>query len=233
MTGLERAGRDETPRSGLLNARPSPDESTVPVGLRVAVAFALSGDDLARLQARAGAGVEIRTIHQGGPPPDLVLCPPSSPQLIGRLRQQFPKAEIVVVELEDWLRSVHVEGPITRTLNAGASTYYVAPTTEALGEFLTELASGRLERHVDPGRSATGKLPADTRQVDKLALLGAPSRTRVSPGRRRRLTPHSSSVDVAFAGCPVRVRTSACRRRDCGRSVPAVSCRTSRFRPRG
>lgn len=107
------------------------------------MAFALGDDDLSRLRLRAGEGVEVRTIRESGPPPDLVLCPPSSPQLIGILRRQVPRAEVVVVGLEEWLRSKHVEGLITRTLNAGALTYYVAPTTEALGSFLTELAAGR------------------------------------------------------------------------------------------
>lgn len=111
--------------------------------LHVVVAFPIGDEALALLGDRTGGRVVVRDIRQPGPPPQLVLCPPSSPQLIGLVRRQFPRAAVVVVELEEWLRTIHVQGPITRALDAGAATYYVAPTTVALAGFLTELAAGQ------------------------------------------------------------------------------------------
>lgn len=106
------------------------------------VAFPLGDAALTALGNRAGAGVVVRDIRQPGPDPHLVLCPPSSPQLISQVRHQYPRAEVIVVELEDWLRSIHVRGPVGRILDAGAATYFVAPSTEALAGFLTQLSSG-------------------------------------------------------------------------------------------
>jgi hypothetical protein len=113
-----------------------------PPVVEVVVAFPLGKEALSALQTRAGAGVSVRDLRQSGPAPDLVLCPPSSPQLIANVRQQFPSARVIVVELEDWLESRRAQGPVGRALDAGASGYYVAPDSEALAVFLTEVAAG-------------------------------------------------------------------------------------------
>jgi hypothetical protein len=62
--------------------------------------------------------------------------------LIATVGQQFPTARVIVVELEDWLESRRAQGPVGRALDAGAAGYYVAPDSEALGVFLTEVAAG-------------------------------------------------------------------------------------------
>ena len=103
------------------------------------VAFPLRDDAVAVLADRLGSGFAVRDIRADGPAPDLVLAPPSSPQLIGRLKQRFPGAIVVITELEDLLRGVDLGGPVSRALDAGADAYYVAKSTEALGSFLGAL----------------------------------------------------------------------------------------------
>ena len=103
------------------------------------VAFPLGDDAVAVLADRLGGGFAVRDIRRDGPPADIVLAPPSSPQLIGHLKRQFPGALIVLTELEDLLRGVDLRGPVSRSLDAGADAYYVARSTEALGAFLAAL----------------------------------------------------------------------------------------------
>ena len=103
------------------------------------VAFPLGHDAVAVLADRLGSGFAVRDIRANGPAADIVLAPPSSPQLIGHLRQQFPGALVVITELEDLLHGVDLGGPVSRALDAGADAYYVAKSTEALGTFLGAL----------------------------------------------------------------------------------------------
>lgn len=106
---------------------------------QLVVAFPLGADAVAVLAARLGVDFAVRDIRADGPAPDIVLAPPCSPQAIGRLKSQYPGAALVIVELEDLLRDVHLGGPVSRSLDAGADAYYVAPSTEALGDFLGAL----------------------------------------------------------------------------------------------
>ena len=106
------------------------------------VAFPLGDDAVAVLGERLGGGFAVRDIRADGPPADIVLAPPSSPQLIGRLKRLHPDAVVVVTELEDLLRGIDLGGPVSRALDAGADAYYVAKSTEALGTFLGALPLG-------------------------------------------------------------------------------------------
>jgi Domain of unknown function (DUF4111) len=196
VTDGERSGTNErVPSASLAELTRT---GSAPSRMHVVVAFSLGDADLARLQAGAGEGVEVRTIRQPGPPPELVLCPPSSPQLIGLVRRQFPRAEVMVVELEDWLRSKHVEGPITRTLNAGASTYYVAPSTEALGGFLTELAAGRAV--LGSAKTPARELDAGSGAVVDVSFHLVAQTGVVVPDRARRVV--ARYLEVGDARCP-------------------------------
>src|SRR3954454_18125563 len=108
------------------------------------VAFPLGADAVAVLADRLGSGFAVRDVRDDGPAADIVLAPPCSPQAIGHLKREFPGAAVVIVELEDLLRGVDLGGPVSRSLAAGADAYYVAPSTEALGTFLSALPlSGR------------------------------------------------------------------------------------------
>jgi hypothetical protein len=103
------------------------------------VAFPLGDDAVAVLADRLGSGFAVRDIRADGPAADIVLAPPSSPQLIAHLKRRFPDALVVITELEDVLRNVHLGGPVSRALDGGADAYYVAKSTEALGTFLGAL----------------------------------------------------------------------------------------------
>lgn len=103
------------------------------------VAFPLGDDAVAVLADRLGSGFAVRDIRAEGPPPDIVLAPPGSPQLIARLKHRFPEAVVVITELEDVARGVRLGGPVSRVLDAGADAYYVARSTQALGSFLGAL----------------------------------------------------------------------------------------------
>lgn len=111
----------------------------------VVVAFPLGDDAVAVLADRLGGGFMVRDIRRDGPPADIVLAPPCSPQAIGHLKRAHPGASLVVVELEDLLRGVDLGGPVGRALAAGADAYYVATSTEALGTFLGSLPGAAAE----------------------------------------------------------------------------------------
>ncbi len=106
---------------------------------QLVVAFPLGADAVAVLAERLGGDFALRDIRAEGPAADIVLAPPCSPQAIGHLKGQYPGAALVIVELDDLLRNVRLGGPVSRSLDAGADAYYVAPSTEALGEFLSAL----------------------------------------------------------------------------------------------
>lgn len=94
----------------------------------VAVALNLPAASLERLAAMVGAGARLVDLREASPDADAVVVGPVNPQLIGVLRAQFPKAEVLVVELD--------AGPVTRVLDAGASAYLVAGSLEALAAAL-------------------------------------------------------------------------------------------------
>jgi hypothetical protein len=108
----------------------------------VVVAFPLGDEAVAVLSERLGTGFDVRDVRTNGPDADILLAPPCSPQAIAHLKEQFPGAAVVIVELEDLLRGVSLGGPVSRALAAGADAYYVAPSTEALGSFLAALPIG-------------------------------------------------------------------------------------------
>ena len=66
-------------------------------------------------------------MYAAPPTTDVLLVPPVSPQLIGSLRSMFPKARVIVAEVEDDELGVSYYGPIQRLLDAGAETY-LSPT---------------------------------------------------------------------------------------------------------
>ena len=147
------------------------------------VAFPLGDDAVAVLADRLGSGFAVRDIRADGPAADIVLAPPSSPQLIGHLKRQFPEAVVVITELEDLLRGVHLRGPVSRSLDAGADAYYVAKSTEALGTFLGALPlTGRREALAQQDQPvALGTASEVDDLVARVAEVATPER---APARR-------------------------------------------------
>jgi antitoxin (DNA-binding transcriptional repressor) of toxin-antitoxin stability system len=96
--------------------------------LVVATAMRLSATARAALSAELGPDYIVLDLRAAPPTADVVLVPPASPQLISGLRAQFPKARILVTEIDDDELGVSYRGPVGRMLDAGAEAY-LAPTT--------------------------------------------------------------------------------------------------------
>ena len=67
---------------------------------------------------------------------DVLLAPAGSPQLIASLRSMFPKARVVITEIEDEELGVNYQGPVQRLLNAGADAYLPAMSVPRLARQL-------------------------------------------------------------------------------------------------
>jgi hypothetical protein len=100
-----------------------------------------------RLERLLGA-VRVVDIRDPVLEADLVLAPPCSPQAIGRLKQAYPTARVVVAELEDWASGIHLGGPVLRLRNAGADAYLVAESLEGLAAQL------QVTRQLPPSQGA-------------------------------------------------------------------------------
>lgn len=67
----------------------------------VATAMDLSAAARVALSTQLGADYVVLDMHAAPATADVLLVPPASPQLIGRLRMLFPKARVIVTEIED------------------------------------------------------------------------------------------------------------------------------------
>ena len=100
--------------------------SGIPAGEKVtlvATAMKLSESARTTLSAQLGPDYLVVDLHSAPETVDVLLIPPVSPQLIGSLRARFPKAKVVIAEIEDRELGVSYEGPLRRLLDAGADSY--------------------------------------------------------------------------------------------------------------
>jgi antitoxin (DNA-binding transcriptional repressor) of toxin-antitoxin stability system len=119
----------------------------------VATAMKLSRSARASLSAALGGDYIVLDLHAAPTTADVLLVPSSSPQLIGILRSMFPKARVIVTEVEDNGLGVSYRGPVRRMLDAGADSYLTSTTIPRLAEQLDhnvtrhrELAAGTATR---------------------------------------------------------------------------------------
>ena len=172
MTGSEvrvrRRGRDVgtlTFRAAVLEGvvqtppAPPPPVVDVPDGvLVVATAMRLSASARQTLAARFGPGYLVLDLHDAPATTDVLLINPVSPQLLSRLQQRFPRARVVVTEIDDDELGVSYAGPVSRLLDAGAAAYL--PPRDLHGGAAAVDAYLARDR-VALGRGATsGDLPA-------------------------------------------------------------------------
>jgi len=87
---------------------------------------------------------------------DLVLTPPCSPQLIGRLQAKYEGAQIIVVELDDGEFDIELPGPVKRILRSGATAYLLA---DSLDELANKLVHRNGIEHAT-SETAPAELPA-------------------------------------------------------------------------
>ncbi|SFW65588.1 hypothetical protein [Amycolatopsis australiensis] len=109
----------------------------------VATAMKLSASARSSLAAELGGDYVVLDLHAAPATADVLLVPPSSPQLVGHLRAMFPKARVVVTEIEDDELGVSYRGPVHRMLDAGAETYLASTTIPRLAEQLDAVAQRR------------------------------------------------------------------------------------------
>jgi hypothetical protein len=118
-------------------------------GRRVVTAFPMNGAARAVLRRTVGEDVRIVDIRVACGDEELVVSPPVSRQLIEKLKDAFPAARLLVVELDDPAFGLSFGGPVARTLDAGADGYCVASSIEQLATFLgqgDEVIAASLER---------------------------------------------------------------------------------------
>jgi hypothetical protein len=103
----------------------------------VATAMKLSESARLSLSAQLGPDYVVLDLHSAPETVDVLLIPPVSPQLIAGLRAKFPKARVVIAEIEDQELGVSYEGPLRRLLDAGADTYLPPSTIPQMAKHLT------------------------------------------------------------------------------------------------
>lgn len=101
---------DETP--------PPPDGVTV-----VATAVPMSERARQLMSDRLGDDYVVLDVSSAPDTADVLLVHPVSPQLIGLLQERFPRARLLVTEIDDDELGVHQRGPVSRLLDAGAAAY--------------------------------------------------------------------------------------------------------------
>ncbi|MEV5892543.1 hypothetical protein [Nonomuraea fuscirosea] len=89
----------------------------------VATAMKLSAKARVALSTQLGTDYVVLDMHAAPATADVLLVPPISAQLLSRLRSRFPKARVIVTEIEDHELGIQYHGPVHRLLEAGADAY--------------------------------------------------------------------------------------------------------------
>ncbi|MFK0246139.1 hypothetical protein ACIQUM_15670 [Amycolatopsis azurea] len=137
--------------SGAVRETPVPSADSEDITV-VATAMKLSASARDSLSERLGPGYLVLDLHSAPPTVDVLLVPPASPQLIGNFRALYPKARIVITEIEDAELGVKYEGPVRRLLDAGAEAYLPSSTIPRLAEQLDRTMT-QLNQLTDGGGS--------------------------------------------------------------------------------
>ncbi|MYW90921.1 hypothetical protein G3I59_09975 [Amycolatopsis rubida] len=123
--------------------RPEPPRTDYDDVTVVATAMKLSASARMSLSAELGSGYLVLDLHSAPATADVLLVPPVSPQLIGGLRAKFPKARVVLAEVEDAELGVSYHGPVRRLLDAGAETYLTSANVPHLARQLDHAVTQR------------------------------------------------------------------------------------------
>lgn len=125
-----------------------------PAAVRVVATTMLKADARAKLSEQLGPGFVVVDLRKAPPLTDIVIAPVVSGQTISALKHLFPKARVVLTEVEDRDAGVFFSGPVRRAVEAGADGYVVAGDLAALAEFA--VSDARLA--LNPGQA--GQLDA-------------------------------------------------------------------------
>lgn len=134
---------------------------------RVVVTFPLPSSAWAHLTATLGDRVDLVEVRTADGEEDAVVVLSTSRQLIAKIRTAFPRAVLIVVEVEDRDHGVDLGGQVMRSLDAGADGYYVARSLDRLAGVVEQaLTSGS----ADPEPAALGP-PVDDQMASILDRL--------------------------------------------------------------
>lgn len=140
--------------------RAEPEPAPIPSGaLVVATAMELSAGARSRLAEEFGEGFVVLDLHEAPPTADVLLVPPISPQLLAALRSQFPRARMLIAEIEDEDLGVHYAGPVTRMLEAGAAGYLPAGPLPEVARSVREHLDRQTAPTLGPGVMRHGDRP--------------------------------------------------------------------------
>jgi hypothetical protein len=120
---------------------------------RVVVTFPLPPNAWDHLAGRLGERVELVDVRAADGHEDTVLVPSTSRQLIGKISTAFPRAVVVVVEVEDSSYGVELGGQVMRSLDAGADGYYLARSLDQL--------AGVVDHALGPPQTPAQRQPAE------------------------------------------------------------------------
>ncbi len=113
---------------------------------RIAV-FLRAYGDMPDLADELGRDYVVLDFHDAPASTDVLLVNPVSPQLLGRLRDRYPRARVIVTEIDDEELGATHAGPVSRLLDAGATAYLppqdISGVAANVHAYLTE--AGRLE----------------------------------------------------------------------------------------
>lgn len=135
--------KDGTPVATISGIRPEPPRTDYDDVTVVATAMKLSASARMSLSAELGSDYLVLDLHSAPATADVLLVPPVSPQLIGSLRARFPKARVVLAEVEDAELGVSYHGPVRRLLDAGAETYLTSANVPHLARQLDHAVTQR------------------------------------------------------------------------------------------
>jgi hypothetical protein len=143
----------------------SGDIELVDQRLTVVCAVALKARAREKLAEMLG-DVHLVDIREPVARADVLLVPSCGPQTVTKLKEAYPTARLIIVELEDWDRDIEIGGPVSRLRQAGADAYVTADSLEDLAHQLTTGESTEPRPLLDP--ASTHQLEGAT--IDGLIL---------------------------------------------------------------
>lgn len=140
----------------------TPDGVTV-----VATGMRLSETARRRLSDALGPAYIVLDFLDAPASADVVLIHPVSPQLLGLMRSRFPRARVIITEIEDEELGISYSGPVSRLLAAGACAYLPPRPVDAMATSVHTYLTQGGRPSIDANHGETKRLPLPT-SVDGL-----------------------------------------------------------------
>ena len=141
------------------SSAPPPTTTTNENAIVVASALRLSTYVRGLLSDELGEDYVVLDFDNAPPTADVLLVGPVSLHLIGRLRSMFPRARVMIAEIEDEELGIKSRGSVRRLIDAGAETYLVSSTLSGLATQLNHAVAQR--RQLTGGTPVRLEIEAD------------------------------------------------------------------------